>query len=183
MAVPPRKPAKEKRPSAVDFFSGETLPAEVVAEQSMAEKTKDELLLTVTEVLKKGRAEDAFETEVVKLLKQRMLNGDVEEMPTFALVKLYEIIKKSKGDFTDSVLNAIKASAEKPAGAAAGSKLLEGRRLFLKGNNGEEQSFSKDQVQSANSILKVLEKLTGAEIPEDIKDQLDSMSSQLEGED
>lgn len=182
MAAPQKKPAKERRPSAADFFSEAQVPAEVVAEQSMVEKTKDELLLTVSEVLRKGRAEDDFETEVVRMLKHRMATGDVEEMPTFALVKLYEIMKKSKGDFTDSVLNAIKASAEKPAGAAAGSKLLEGRKLFVQGKNGEEQAFSKDQVQSANNLLRVLEKLTGAEIPDDIKDQLDSMTSQLEEE-
>lgn len=177
----PKNKKEAKRPNAAEFFEAAQNPPDplLAREESMVEKTQGELLLTVSEILKKGRAEDDFETEVVRQLRTRMANGDVEEMPTFALVKLYEIIKKSKTDFTDSVLGAIKASAEKRGGTDAESKLLAGRRVFLRDGNGQEQSYSKDQVQSANNILNVLERLTGSEIPEDIKNQLHDMESQL----
>lgn len=178
-----KEKAATSRPTAVDFFENaqKSLEPPPVEPQSIAAETRDELLTTVRAILQKGRAEYELEQDIIVNLRERLASKDAELMPTFALVKLLEIFGNQRNDFAGHVLKVVQATAEREGkggnnGGNASSKFLDGRRVFLPNGQGGEVAYTKEQMQSASGILQTLANLAGAEIPEEIQNQIEKVS-------
>lgn len=179
------KQAKQavERTSAASFFENNQKNLEennLEQIPTLAEETRDELMNTVRLILKQGAAKEDFTDDIIKELRLRMASRDVEAMPTFALVKLLEILGDHKNEFAGHVLKAVQASAQAASATPKGaSGLLDGRRVFVRDGAGKETAYNKEQVQTASQLLQVMESLTGAEVPDEIKSELENMDRQL----